>query len=160
MRILFLPLLILSCVNLAHALPQLRLGMSKADVVKLLGPASEKVEQEAKRADLWFYPDWHLKFIEGELSSWTLLEGGEELQSSERLASIVGNQVEAEIAPTQAVAPKDNPVRSKAKNASAKAGILEEILKALPSEDNAPPAAGARERVPPQMLRNGALRRP
>ncbi len=50
--------------------PRLWQGMSQAQVLKLKGPALERIEYETKRQEKWLYPEEELGFREGRLFTW------------------------------------------------------------------------------------------
>ena len=53
----------------ARFLSELSEGMSYADVLSAWGVPNEKVEQEAKRVDIWIYDDSRVQFADGKLTS-------------------------------------------------------------------------------------------
>ena len=63
--------------NRAHgnpSLPALREGMGMADVLRVAGPAREKLECETRREERWSYAGFLLVFHEGTLRSWASRE--------------------------------------------------------------------------------------
>jgi len=101
---------------------ELQEGMSYSDVIKLWGPAVLKIQYETKRRDAWQYGVAKVIFQEGKVVDW---QAGEKVQGEKNLPaenlSILTESVEEQ---SQARA------------------LLDEILREVPSEAEAPAKSG------------------
>lgn len=84
MPVRMLPLLLIALFISAPAfaeigstqlITELSEGMSQNEVLQTWGAPKEKIEQEAKRVDIWIYDDSKVSFLEGKLVGIESIEG-------------------------------------------------------------------------------------
>lgn len=76
--LIFLFILLIAPISQAFSqsrLPDLEKGLGFNEVTRLWGPPAEKQEFEAKRYDVWIYPNARVYFHEGRVATWS--EGNE-----------------------------------------------------------------------------------
>ncbi len=127
---LLLALVLLLSVGPAFSAERLRFnalksGMTRSEVIVLLGPPGEREEFESKREEAWKYPGAELKFSEESLVSW---------YSSEAQNSGAGPEVQAD---TDLLPYSSQPknLKKKSREAKIEQEVLDDILRSLPSED-------------------------
>lgn len=62
-------------ISSAQLITELSEGMSQSEVLQTWGAPNEKIEQEAKRIDIWIYDDSRVSFLEGKLVGIESIEG-------------------------------------------------------------------------------------
>lgn len=129
----------------ALAAPTFSLHMSYRDVLSAAGPAAEKRDMESRREQLWLYPDGsRLLFKEGRLISGPGVGTGNkpELEVSQRrpvFKPALGEGAVISLPPAQ-------PQR-----AARVAGLLRDIMKTIPSSDEAASTVPGKPGRQPQM---------
>lgn len=135
-------LVIISAVPTLAA-PVLTANMNYRDVLSVRGPAAEKHEMESKREQLWIYPDGtRLRFREGRLISGPGLEASaHSLPGASPVSAAAAKSLQL---PSVITAQPASP-----RHSSRVAGLLRDIMKTIPSTDEAAaPSPGTPGRQP------------
>lgn len=122
-----------ACLAASRNLAGLRVGMSRSDVIGLLGAPLEKKEYEIKREESWHYLDVEVTFTEDAVLRWYLKV------AEPKNPSIAEAPLPHE--PEQPVASENLPATNRRASSDKKSEkrieqkVLEDILRSLPSED-------------------------
>lgn len=126
----------------AESRPAISLGMSLSEVLSLRGSPLEKTEYESMRTESWRYADGTLLFRAGRVALMDASMGRKsEAQLNAKVSSQrTGSHTESGAAGMFVLKAQDRGQEMK--------GVLDEILKAIPSEDGSKSAPAA----PPGMM--------
>lgn len=111
-------------------LAALKIGMSRAQVIELLGAPQEKLEYEIKREEGWKYKDVDITFNEESVVRWYLASPRADAPLP---AAELPGAPSADLPNSPAA--QEQPLPRKKRSEKIEQEVLDEILRSLPSED-------------------------